>query len=62
MANRSDFYKAKLPRYLKRMLSAMSTGDKQYDNVAKKLFIEAHAIHVAGKIKRRNSTVDTTED
>ena len=63
MCNRSDFYQAKLPRYLKRMLSLMSTGDKLHDNEVKKLFIQAHAKHVEYKIKRNNSDfTDTSEE
>ena len=55
MANRSDFYNAKLPRYLKRMLAmgeAAGHYGKQEASAMRKAFIEAHAIHVGFKMKR----------
>ena len=62
MANRSDFYKAKLPRQIKRMLSLMSTGDSAHDSEVKKLFIEAHDRHVKYKMKRNSGEGDSLED
>jgi hypothetical protein len=62
MANRSDFFNTspkcpKLPRYLKKML-ALNGGTR----ADRKMFIEAHLIHVAAKLKRGNEdAVDTTE-
>jgi hypothetical protein len=63
MANRSDFYNAKLPRYLKRALSASSKyiGDVHQQAEVRKLFINAHESHVAFKLKRRQDTTDTIE-
>lgn len=64
MANRSDFFKAKLPRYLKRALGAGSKhiGDVHQQAEVRKLFIGAHESHVAFKNKRRqDDAVDTTE-
>lgn len=59
MANRSDFFSAKLPRQFKRML-AMEGANGWLKNshergMVKKYFIEAHATHVGFKMKR-NST------
>ena len=58
MANRSDFFSAKLPRGFKRMLAMEQANGwidrKEYHSV-KNLFIQAHANHVAFKMKR-NST------
>ena len=59
MANRSDFFEAKLPRSLKRML-AMSEANGWIQNNSereqiKNLFINAHASHVAFKNKRHNT-------
>lgn len=62
MANRSDFYKAKLPRQIKRMLSLMSTGDGAYDSDVKKMFIEAHDRHVKYKMKRNSGEGDSVEN
>ena len=62
MANRSDFYSAKLPRYLKKMLAlgeAFGSYNKAEARQARKAFIEAHAIHVGFKMKR--NTLDTKE-
>lgn len=56
MANRSDFYTSKLPRQLKRVLGMAETygfiesGSER--GAIKKLFLEAHASHVAAKSKR----------
>lgn len=67
MANRSDFYDAKLPRQYKRML-AMSqtygwTKDSHDHGMLKRAFILAHANHVGYKLKRQSmETRDTTEN
>ena len=56
MANRSDFFNAKLPRYLKRMISmgeAAGHFTKEQAREARKAFIDAHASHVAFKLKRQ---------
>lgn len=68
MANRSDFLGAKLPRYLKRMIS-MGSALGYYKNeheygVAKRAFIDAHKSHVSAKTKRfdnKESTSDSEE-
>jgi hypothetical protein len=62
MANRSDFFNStpkcpKLPRYLKKML-ALNGGTPEI----RRLFMQAHQVHVAYKLKRGNEdAVDTTE-
>lgn len=59
MANRSDFFNAKLPRQFKRMLAMGQTynwnGDEHNRGTLKNLLIKAHADHVSFKMKR-NST------
>lgn len=59
MANRSDFFSAKLPRHYKRVL-AMAEANGWITNShergsLKRSFINAHANHVGFKMKR-NST------
>lgn len=67
MANRSDFFNTsakcpRLPRYIKRMLALTSTGDRHHDGAVRRLFIDAHQVHVAAKLKRgKDDAVDTTE-
>jgi hypothetical protein len=58
MANRSDFFNAKLPRRFKRMLAMEEANgwiktNKERNDV-KTLFIAAHANHVAYKMKRQS--------
>jgi len=57
MANRSDFYNAKLPRSLKRMLAMQEVNgwvkDQHEVGLIKRTFIKAHADHVAYKLKRQ---------
>lgn len=58
MANRSDFFKAKLPRKYKRMI-AMSEAygwinDSHTRGDIKRIFIKAHANAVAFKNKRNS--------
>jgi len=59
MANRSDFFSAKLPRGLKRMLAMEEANgwikNNQERNTMKKLFIAAHANHVSYKMKRQSA-------
>lgn len=59
MANRSDFFNAKLPRSIKRMLIMGQvngwTGDEHSRGSIKNLFIKAHADHVGFKMKRQNT-------
>ena len=56
MANRSDFFNAKLPRQFKRMLAMEETNgwikDSHERGMLKKLLISAHANHVSYKLKR----------
>ena len=55
MANRSDFFNAKLPRYLKRMISmAEAAGHLNAADArsVRQAFIDAHATHVGFKLKR----------
>ena len=57
MANRSDFFNAKLPRQFKRMLAMEQTNGWVKDNheygVLKRLLIQAHINHVGFKMKRQ---------
>jgi len=63
MANRSDFYNAKLPRSIKRMLIMGQvygfTGNEHTRGAIKKSFIEAHANHISFKLKRQQA--DTSD-
>jgi len=63
MANRSDFYSAKLPRRFKRMLALEEANgwikSPQERNLIKDIFINAHANHVAFKLKR--NTIETRD-
>ena len=66
MANRSDFYSAKLPRGFKRMLAMAQTygwvEDAHELGRIKNSFINAHASHVAFKLKRNAAeSRDTSE-
>ena len=58
MANRSDFFNAKLPRHFKRMLAMGQTYGWTKDNheygMLKRQFIQAHANHVGFKLKRNS--------
>lgn len=59
MANRSDFFSAKLPRGFKRML-AMEEANGWIQNEhergnMKRAFIDAHATHVGFKLKRNSA-------
>jgi hypothetical protein len=65
MAGRSDFFHTsdkapRLPRYLKKMLALMSTGDKHADGEVRRIFIAAHQTHVKFKLKR--SDLDDMKD
>ena len=55
MANRSDFFSSKLPRYYKKMI-ALGEMSGAYDKAGarqiRKAFIDAHANHVGFKLKR----------
>jgi hypothetical protein len=58
MANRSDFFSAKLPRGFKRMLAMEQANgwiDRKDYNAVKNLFIQAHATHVGFKMKRHST-------
>ena len=66
MANRSDFYSAKLPRGFKRMLAMAQTNgwirNEHELGQIKNSLIKAHANSVAFKLKRNSAdTRDTTE-
>ena len=58
MANRSDFFSAKLPRGFKRLMAMGETygyiNNSQERGKFKRMMIEAHANHVGYKL-RRNS-------
>jgi len=59
MANRSDFFNAKLPRSIKRMLIMGQvngwTGNEHSRGAMKNQFIKAHANHVGFKLKRQSA-------
>jgi hypothetical protein len=59
MANRSDFFSAKLPRSIKRMLTMGQvynfTGDQHARGDLRRSMINAHANHVGFKMKRHNT-------
>lgn len=61
MANRSDFFSAKLPRSIKRMLIMGQvndwTGNEHSRGAMKNQFIKAHATHVGFKMKRQSNDV-----
>lgn len=65
MANRSDFFNAKLPRGFKRMLAMEQTNgwikDSHERGRIKQLLIEAHANHVGFKLKR-NTTESSSDE
>lgn len=68
MANRSDFFDAKLPRQFKRLLAMGETygwvKNNQERGEIKRTLIQAHANHVAFKLKRHSTenrdSVDVT--
>lgn len=59
MANRSDFFSAKLPRHFKRILAMAETygwvADSHERGSLKRSLIDAHASHVGFKMKRQNT-------
>jgi len=62
MANRSDFFDAKLPRYLKKMISSIPNIDAHQRGEIRRAFIGAHAAHVAHKLKRSDVPADAGTD
>ena len=58
MANRSDFYNAKLPRQYKRMLAMAETygwvKNAHERGDLRRSFIAAHSNHVGFKLKRQS--------
>lgn len=66
MANRSDFFDAKLPRQFKRVLAmAEANGwlkDSHERGELKRGFINAHAKHVGFKIKRQSMETTSSEE
>ena len=65
MANRSDFFSAKLPRSIKRMLTMGDVydwnGNQHNRGAIKRHFIEAHANHVGFKMKRQSNDVGNAD-
>ena len=63
MANRSDFFDAKLPRQYKRMFAMAQTygwvDNKHELGELRRYYIAAHANHVGFKLKR--NTVDNRD-
>jgi hypothetical protein len=66
MANRSDFFNAKLPRQYKRMLAMGQTygwtGNEHSRGLLKRQFISAHANHVNFKLKRQSAETNSSEE
>jgi len=56
MAARSDFDRATLPRYLKRIMTLTKFNDAHERGEWKRDFIKAHADHKAFKNKKRADT------
>jgi len=65
MANRSDFFNAKLPREYKRMLAMAETrgwiNGSQERGELKRAMIQAHANHVGFKLKRNTDNRDASD-
>lgn len=62
MANRSDFFSAKLPRSLKKMIALAEMAghyNKHEAGAVRDLFIKAHAHHIAAKTRRLDQPVET---
>ena len=59
MANRSDFFSAKLPRHFKRILAMAEVNgwvaNSHERGSLKRSLIDAHASHVGFKMKRHNT-------
>jgi hypothetical protein len=66
MANRSDFFNAKLPRSLKRVLAMAETNgwvkDAHERGSLKRSLIGAHANHVGFKLKRTSTENRNSSD
>ena len=66
MANRSDFFDAKLPRHFKRMLAMAEVNgwvaNSHERGSLKRAFINAHANHVSYKLKRQSMETRDTSD
>jgi hypothetical protein len=62
MANRSDFDRATLPRYLKKIMGLTDFKDNHERGEWKRAFIEAHAIHKAAKNKKRMNDTSSKEE
>jgi hypothetical protein len=62
MANRSDFYSAKLPRELKRMWLMGNYSSPEQRAAAKKAFIGAHTAHVDFKKRKGKAPEVSTEE
>lgn len=64
MANRSDFFNAKLPRSVKRMLTMGQvynwTGNEHARGELRRAMMAAHASHVGFKLKRQSN--DTSNE
>ena len=58
MANRSDFFKAKFPRAIKRFTALMGADSPEQ----RKLWIEAHAHHMRCKMRQNSSPAGRAND
>lgn len=64
MANRSDFFSAKLPRSLKKMIALAEMAghyNKHEAGVVRDLFIKAHAHHIAAKTRRVDQPTEAVD-
>ena len=66
MANRSDFFNAKLPRHFKRILAMAETygwvKNSHERGELKRSFITAHSNHVGFKLKRQAMDTGNSEE
>lgn len=62
MANRSDFFEAKLPRYLKKMIALIPNINAHERGEIRRTFIKAHAAHVGHKLKRSDVPSESSSD
>jgi hypothetical protein len=64
MANRSDFFSAKLPRSLKKMIALGEMAghyNKHQAGDMRDIFIKAHAHHVAAKSRRMDTPSEESD-
>jgi len=66
LANRSDFFSAKLPRRLKKLMAMGETygyiGNSHERGQFKRMMISAHANHVGYKLKRNANEIKDIDE